>query len=148
MELTPREVTLPRRRRPRGAAALAMVVLAAAAFVVYQGLSDASLYFRNADAAVAQRDELGTRRFRLHGSVVDGTVVDGGEGVSFDVTYGAATVPVRHVGDPPELFQPGIPVVLEGQWSAEGDWFDSDRILVKHTSEYRADHGDRVDDDR
>ena len=29
-------------------------------------------------------------------------------------------VPVHHVGDPPELFQADIPVVLEGHWSRHG----------------------------
>src|SRR3546814_4246885 len=48
----------------------------------------------------------------------------------------------------PELFQPDIPVVLEGRWSDEGDWFASDRILVKHSEDYEADNPDRTDDYR
>ena len=49
-----------------------------------------------------------------------------------------------HEGDPPELFQPGIPVVLEGRWS--GDHFASDRIMVKHSEQYKAGNPDRVKD--
>jgi cytochrome c-type biogenesis protein CcmE len=49
---------------------------------------------------------------------------------------------VRHDGDPPELFKPDIPVVLEGRWA--GPVFASDRIIVKHTADYRAKHPDRV----
>ncbi len=37
-------------------------------------------------------------------------------------------------------------MVLEGRWDPTGDFFDSDRILVKHSAEYEADNGDRLDD--
>ena len=37
-----------------------------------------------------------------------------------------------------ELFRPGVPVVLEGHWSPEGGYFDSDRILIKHDEEYQS----------
>ena len=54
------------------------------------------------------------------------------------VGIGAAAVTVDHVGDPPELFQPGIPVVLEGAFASadSAERFSSDLILVKHTEEY------------
>ena len=51
---------------------------------------------------------------------------------------------VHHQGDPPELFQAGLPVVLEGHWSSDGTFFASDRILVKHTEEYKASNPDHV----
>ncbi|HEX8803951.1 MAG TPA: cytochrome c maturation protein CcmE, partial [Acidimicrobiales bacterium] len=113
--------------------------------LVYKGLSDATLYFRNADEAVAQRESLGDRRFRLQGTVVgDPARVDGG--VQFAVTYNGVSVDVRHVGDPPELFRTGIPVVLEGHWDQAGDVFDSDRILIKHDESYesRDDYEERL----
>jgi cytochrome c-type biogenesis protein CcmE len=53
-------------------------------------------------------------------------------------------VHVQHQGDPPELFQAQVPVVLEGHWSADGSFFASDRILVKHTEEYKASNPDHV----
>ncbi len=111
------------------------VVLVAIGLFVYRGLSDAALYFRNADEAVAERDTLGDRRFRLQGTVVDDPVRSAGT-VDFQVTYNGVTVDVEHQGDPPELFRPGIPVVLEGHWA--GQVFDSDRILIKHDEEYQS----------
>ena len=55
---------------------------------------------------------------------------------------------MQHEGDPPNLFEIGIPVVLEGRWQGEGPacFFDSDRILVKHSEEYEADNEDRLDE--
>ena len=119
-----------------------IVVVAALGFLVFQGLGNATLYFRTADEAVAQRAELGDRRFRIEGDVVDGSVQQVGNDVSFTLTSKSVEVPVRHKGDPPELFRPGIPVVLEGRF--QGDYFASDRIMVRHSETYVAENPDRV----
>jgi len=151
LDLTPRDV-LPSRvrrgdRRTRVAILGVLGVLAVAlVFMAYQGLNNATVFFRNVDEAVAERDQLGDRRFRLQGRVVDGSMESDGTTVSFVVEHGGVRADVRHVGDPPELFQPDIPVVLEGRWSQEGDWFDSDRILVKHEEEYEAENPERTDE--
>ncbi len=118
------------------------VVLVALGFLVFQGLGNATLYFRTADEAVAQRAELGDRRFRIEGDVVDGSVRQVGNDVSFMLTKNAVQVPVQHKGDPPELFRPGIPVVLEGRF--RGDHFSSDRIMVRHSETYVAENPNRV----
>lgn len=120
------------------------VIVAALGFLVFRGLGDAAVYFLTADEAVAQRESLGDRRFRVEGVVVAGTVTRSEDGVSFRISEGGVTVDVDHRGDPPELFQPGIPVVLEGHW--RGERFASDRILVRHTEEYRAENPERVED--
>jgi cytochrome c-type biogenesis protein CcmE len=119
----------------------AVVVLGALGFLLYQGLGNATLYFRTADEAVAQREKLGDRRFRIEGNVLSPVAENGGV-VRFNIESKGVQVPVTHKGDPPELFQPGIPVVLEGRF--QGDGFSSDRILVKHTETYVAENPDRV----
>jgi len=141
----PRRGARPRgRRRWLPLLVLGLVVVAIGVFVS-KGLSEATLYFRNADEAVAQRDDLGTRRFRLQGTVV-GEPVNDGDTVEFEVAYNGVAVDVRHVGDPPQLFRPGIPVVLEGAWDAQDAVFDSDRIMVKHDESYESkdDYDERV----
>ena len=110
-----------------GAALLAIVVLGVV-------LSENVVYFRTVSEAVKQRDSQGTDRFRLAGAVVRGSVQKTGDGVRFSVTDGKQTVEVDHRGDPPDLFKPGAPVVCEGQW--KGRTFDSDRIMIRHGSEY------------
>ena len=119
-----------------------VVVLAALGFLVFRGLGNATLYFRTADEAVAQREELGERRFRIEGTVVPGTISSSGGLVSFRIAGDREQVDIVHRGDPPELFKPGIPVVLEGRFQDAG--FASDRMLVKHTESYVADHPERV----
>jgi cytochrome c-type biogenesis protein CcmE len=140
----PEEGTTKRRRSPWAYGALVLVLLGVGV-VAYQALSSASLYYYNADEAVAQKAELGDRSFQVQGLVRD-DVETTADGVTFTITFNGVDVPVVHEGDPPELFQPGIPVVLEGQWSADGDVVESDRILVKHSPEYEAENRDRLDD--
>lgn len=134
----------PRRRRTVLVTVALVAAVAGLVVIAVRSLGDASLFFLNADEAVAQREELGDDRFRLQGTVVPDSVVEEDGTVSFEVVYADTVVEVTHQGDPPELFQPGIPVVLEGQW--DGSVYASDRILVRHSSEYEADHGDRLDD--
>jgi cytochrome c-type biogenesis protein CcmE len=136
---------VPRRRRrwlPLLVVGATLVVLGV---VVVRGLSDATVYFLNADEAVDQRDDLGDRRFRLQGTVA-GDVTERPDGVSFEVTYNGVDVPVDHVGDPPQMFRPGIPVVLEGSWDEEGASFASDRLLIRHDEEYQEkdDYDERI----
>lgn len=144
LDLRPRHVPSPRARR-RGAVVVIVLVLGALAFVATKALSDASLFFYNADEAVAKRDELGDRRFRLQGTVQDGTIATTGDGVDFSVAFNGVVVPVTHRGDPPELFDEGEPVVLEGRWDPSTDTFSSDRMLVKHDEEYDEANQDRID---
>lgn len=151
MELSPRTTaatapTKPRHRRNPWAYGALVAVLLGLGVVVYQGLTSASLYFYNADEAVEQRADLGDRRFRLQGTVLGGSVDTTDEGVEFTVVYDGARVDVRHDGDPPELFEPGIPVVLEGRWSATEDVYESDVIRVKHSEQYEADNGERLEE--
>ncbi len=126
----------------RRAWVVAAVVLAALGFVIFRGLGDATLYFKTADEAVRDRDSLGNRRFRIEGTVVQGSIDPKGSDVAFRIEHNGANVTVLHHGDPPQLFREGIPVVLEGRF--EGERFASDRIMVKHTEQYRAENPERV----
>ena len=126
----------PRRRR-RALIAVGLCVAAVIAVVVLAVvLSENVVYFRTVSEAVKARKDQGTDRFRIAGQVVRGSVVETAQGVRFRITDGKATATVDHTGDPPELFKPGAPVVCEGHWAAAGSAFDSDRIMIRHGSDY------------
>ncbi len=137
----------PQRSFQRGRLRLGLliaVVCGSLVYLVFQGLGNATTYFRNADEALADRSELGTHRFRLQGTVMNKPSQQGDSTV-FTVVYHCAEVKVSHRGDPPELFRQGIPVVLEGSFSKGDDEFHSDLIRVRHTSEYRTKGADRIE---
>jgi cytochrome c-type biogenesis protein CcmE len=119
-----------------------IVVLGAIAFLLYRGLGNSIVYFKTADEAVASRAQLGSSDFRIEGVVVPGSVRADTGGVAFDIASKGVQVPVVNTGSPPQLFQPNIPVVLEGHFS--GQQFLSDQIMVKHSSTYIAQHPTRV----
>jgi cytochrome c-type biogenesis protein CcmE len=132
----PPTVSRNRRTRTRYIVAASVCGLAIVAIIVLAfTLSKNVVYFRTATEAVKMRSSEGDHRFRLAGQVVPGSIRETGNGVEFEVTDGKATVPVDHTGDPPDLFKGCAPVVVEGHWS-KGSAFDSDRILIKHGSEY------------
>jgi cytochrome c-type biogenesis protein CcmE len=143
MDVTPRPV--PSRRPRRWWASFVVVaVIAGLAFVATKALGDATLFFYNADEAVTKRVELADKRFRLQGTVVGESIVDTGDGVEFAVTYNGTDVQIVHRGDPPQMFQADMPVVLEGRWDRSSDVFSSDRMLVKHDEKYDAEHPERA----
>ena len=157
MELTPRTgpdaggptdgTTQTRTRRRRLPAIVVLVVLlAVGGFVIVQALGSATTFYRNVDEAVAQRDSIGSKRFRLQGTVVPGTVVQTGDGVSFEVAYNGVALDVRHVGDPPEMFKESQAVLLEGRYDAvDPSRFDSDLMIVKHSEVYKEKEAERLD---
>ena len=140
-------------RRPRrtstGRIVLASVLLlAAVAFLVSKGLGSATVYFKTADEAVAERQDLGTRRFRIQGNVKAGSIRQESGRLLFTILGDrGAVVPVVHTGGQPTgLFKDSIPVVLEGRWAGDGDAYASDTIIVKHSETYRVENPARVDD--
>jgi cytochrome c-type biogenesis protein CcmE len=156
LDLTPQPVRTRSGRRRWVPMLVFAVVLALAAVLLVRTIGGASLFFYNVDEAVERRSELTDQRFRLQGTPVGGTVleteVDAQGAVAFTVRYNSVLADVVHVGDPPEMFAPGVPVVLEGRWvqgappsgeldggAADGWYFASDRMLVKHDNEYRND---------
>lgn len=152
MDLTPRDHGVPPAPRVRNGSTrlarakiggLLAVLLLVGAVVLFQGLANASLYFCNADEVGRRSECTTTKRFRLQGTVDTGSVKTAGDGVAFTVSFEGATIPVTHRGDPPDKFKESVPVVLEG--AMRDGRFESDRILVKHSEKYTADHPDRVE---
>jgi cytochrome c-type biogenesis protein CcmE len=135
----------PRKRRRWGVAVMLAVVLTAGAIILFQGLSNASVYFCNANEVGVKSDCSPGSRFRLQGTVDQGTVQKEGEVLTFSVTYAGRTIPVRYVGDPGGIFKENIPVVVEGRMGDDGT-FAGDRILVKHTEQYREKNPGNVKD--
>jgi cytochrome c-type biogenesis protein CcmE len=118
-----------------------LVIAGALAFLLVEGLNNATIYFKTADQAVADRAALGTKQFRIEGTVEPDVRQVGGV-TRFSIVANGVQVQVVNSRQPPQLFKPGIPVVLEGHW--QGPVYASDQIMVKHTASYVEAHPDRL----
>lgn len=148
-DLTPRAPRPGRSGVRRWLPALVAVAVVITVVALVWNLLSGSLFFYDADEAVARRAELGDDRFTLQGAPIGCSIVEGFEGdapvVAFTVSWDGVPVDVVHDGDPADLFQPGVPVVLDGGWvegvpavdgfegiAGDGWYFASDRMRVKH----------------
>ena len=168
LDLTPRRRDVAGGRWPPTVRRVVSLLVVAAAvggitFALVRLVTDASLFFLNTDEAVERRGELAGQRFRMQGTPVAHSVVatrvDFEQAVAFSVSFEGIAADVVHVGSPPDLFTPGVPVVLEGRWVAgippdldsftcgvnDGYYFASDHMLVKHDNEYWDTYPDRLD---
>ena len=154
LDLTPRtgpdDGPTPRPPRSRGRGLLIGVVILAllggiVALLIVQ-VQGSSLYYYNVDEAVEQRESLGDRDIRIQGTVVGEPTERGNDALVFDLAFGGESVAVRHIGsEPPPLFGPDVPSVLEGHFADDGA-FVSERIVIKHSEEYREDNPEHVED--
>ena len=115
------------------------VILAALAYLIYAGVSQSMVFFVTPSELQAQ--PVPGKAYRLGGMVVPGSLrwQPGSLDLSFTLSDGKASVPVRHKGTPPDLFAEGRGAVVEGTWTREG-YFRSSLILAKHSEEYKAPH--------
>ena len=115
------------------------VIAAALVYMIYAGVTQSAVYF--VTPSEIQAAPVAGKTYRLGGLVVPGSLhwepqtLD----LTFTLTDGKATVPVRHKGTPPDLFGEGRGAVVEGTWSADGH-FKATLILAKHSEEYKAPH--------
>ena len=133
--------------RARGRFLVVCALLAAAVgLLLYKGLLSSLDYFDTVDQALDHRTQLGLSSFRLEGLVVPGTILATSSGTWFSISGAdGRRVDVHNTGSPPELFQQNIPVVVVGHFeSASSKVFDSNQIMVKHSSTYIAAHPNRV----
>jgi len=128
-----------------GYALAGIAVLIVAGYMIFQALATSLVYFILPNEHASDADQYAGRRIRLGGIVAVGSM-DFDERdlqLTFDVTDGLATYPVRHTGAPPELFRENTGVVIEGRF--ENDVFLSDNVLVKHSEVYEAEPDGHID---
>jgi cytochrome c-type biogenesis protein CcmE len=124
------------RKQRRGALVLASVaILGLAVGLVLYALSNRIDVFRTPSALKSQPIAAGID-FRLGGLVAQGSVQRGANAtVTFAVTDGGATLPVRYTGILPDLFREGQGIIAQGRLDAAGT-FIATSILAKHDETY------------
>ena len=130
-----------------GPTACSSLVLVGVGVVAYQGLTSASLYFYNADEAVAQTDEPRRQAHPRPGPRAGRRRATARRRRSPSPSRSTASrCRSHHERRPAGAVRAGHPGGARGRWAARGESFMSDAILVKHDEQYEADNGDRLDD--
>lgn len=116
-----------------------LVIAAAIAYLIWSGVSQSVVYFVTPSELLAAPAP--TKTYRLGGMVQAGSLTWEPKSLdlSFTLSDGKASVPVRHKGAPPDLFAEGRGAVVEGSWTKDG-YFKASLILAKHSEEYKAPH--------
>jgi cytochrome c-type biogenesis protein CcmE len=115
------------------------IIALALGYLIYAGVTQSAVYF--VTPAELRATPVAGKAYRLGGMVVPGTLKWEPQrlALSFSLSDGRATVPVRHRGTAPDLFGEGRGAVVEGRWNKDG-YFEATLILAKHSEEYRAPH--------
>lgn len=115
------------------------VIAGALGYMIYAGVTQSAVYF--VTPAELRAGAVPGKAYRLGGMVAPGSLKWEARALdlSFTLSDGAATVPVRHKGTPPDLFGEGRGAVVEGSWTDQG-YFRATLIMAKHSEEYKAPH--------
>lgn len=114
---------------------LGVVVAACIGYLVYSATGSSAEYYQTISEA---RSAHSAGDVRVLGTVQPGVErLDGGQEVRFVASDGKAEMPVDYRGAVPDIFRPGIQVVVEGRTGGDGV-FHARTLLAKCPSRFTA----------
>lgn len=115
-------------------AIVALVIVGAVGYLVYNGFKT-NVYYQT--VGELQGGTAHGQQVRLAGNVVDGSIVreEGSSTVRFNVADAGGSLPVVYSGTVPDIFGPGIEVVVEGKYNPSTG-FVADTMLAKCPSKF------------
>ena len=132
------------KRRGIGRLAIGIVLVGIAlAWLVFAGTRQNLVYYYEVDELLAASDRY-EGKIRISGDVAAGTIERDQTShtlrfaiTDIDAPTGAPRVPVVYEGPVPDIFRPGIQVVVEGSLD-QGGTFHAETLLAKCPSKYQA----------
>ena len=133
------EQPLPGRRRKLPIAFIlgGLAILVAVIYLVYANTqADAVYYFTVSE--LKHCSICSSQSVRVAGDVQAGTIArnDQLQQIRFTITDGGHTLPVVYSGIVPDIFRPGITVVVEGHYTGQGP-FQAQTLLAKCPSKFQ-----------
>ena len=128
----------PRRRLPLSFIIGGLVILAAVIYLVYANTQANAVYYLTVSELKSCTICM-TQSVRVAGVVQQGSIVcdDQKQLVSFTITQGGQQLAVTYSGVVPDIFRPGIEVVVEGHYTGHGP-FQAQNLLAKCPSKFQA----------
>lgn len=122
-----------------------LAIVASIGMLIMGGLTDSVVYFLTPSELAARGTDAVDQPLRLGGQVKPGSVSWDAQELDliFVVQDSVGEVGVRYIGAQPSMFREGIGVVIEGSMKQDGI-FEATNLMVKHSNEYKAPHGDSI----
>jgi cytochrome c-type biogenesis protein CcmE len=118
-------------------AILATVIVVALAYLIYQGVSSAAVYYMTVGELRERGESAVNTPSRVAGVVAPGTIRRDGPRISFTLLEGSAALPVVYEGVVTDLFVDEADVVVEGTLGPDGV-FVGTVLLAKCPTRYEA----------
>ncbi len=127
-----------RKRFPLGFLLGGIAILAAVIYLVYANTQANAVYYMTVNE-LKNCTTCTTQSVRVAGVVQPGSIVrdDQKELIRFVIAAGGQALPVTYTGVVPDIFRPGIEVVVEGHYSGQGP-FQAQTLLAKCPSKFQS----------
>src|SRR5438876_9021360 len=128
----------PRKRLPLSFILGGLAILAAVIYLVYANTQANAVYYMTV-SELKNCTTCTTQSVRVAGVVQPGSIVrdDQKQLITFVIAQGAQRLPVTYNGVVPDIFRPGIEVVVEGHYTGQGP-FQAQNLLAKCPSKFQA----------
>jgi cytochrome c-type biogenesis protein CcmE len=133
----------PRKRIPFSFIMAGIAILGAVIYLVYANTQTTALYYMTVPE-LAHCSTCATQSVRVAGYVQDGSIkyYNQDQSVSFVISENVSgknnqTLPVTYSGVVPDIFRPGVQVVVEGRYSGSGP-FNAQTLLAKCPSKFQS----------
>ena len=137
-EKLPRPQKRPRLRLRLSFLIAGIAILGAIIYLVVSNTQASAVYYMTVSELQSCKTCV-TQDVRVAGVVQAGSIVrnDAQQTISFVITQGSQKMPVTYTGVVPDIFRPGITVVVEGYYTGSGP-FKAQTLLAKCPSKFQA----------
>lgn len=127
------------RRRQRRFLIAGILILAGLAYLAFTVTKASAVYYLTVPELYARGAAAAQRSVRVSGIVDAGSIEKDPSAfvTRFTASDSGGTLPVTYKGAVPDIFQPGIQVVVEGRLGSDGI-FHADTLLTKCPSHFQA----------
>jgi cytochrome c-type biogenesis protein CcmE len=127
-----------RKRFPLSFLLIGIAILGAIVYLVYANTQANAVYYMTI-SELKNCSFCAVQSVRVAGDVEKGSIVrnETQDTVSFSIVDGKQTLPVTYSGVIPDIFAPGIQVVVEGHYTGSGP-FQAQTLLAKCPSKFQA----------
>jgi cytochrome c-type biogenesis protein CcmE len=118
-----------------------VLIMGAFSYLVLIGMKEGSMYYLEVGEFIDKADELGERKVRINGEVVNGSLDFNSQSLLFAFslrdTKRSDVLNVIYKGTPPDLIEEkGVTLVAEGSYDKMKKIFVAKKLLVKCPSKY------------